>query len=211
MSNKKKTAAVAIGLTVVILILLPLLVSCFLLILLYTPVDYLRFRLSAYHKVTGHKYRWIITTADTYRIHRIITNEGLSIKYYKDDESDGTTGFFVAGDTLLVHGVGRGSLIYDKEVDAFIAFCRDKWQRLDVFLADELARFEKKHGVRLAHASAFYSRSGFEKSDRLTDEEREELKTRAEVSDMLRLYDGKRALYEALIALDKEKAGVKEG
>lgn len=204
MSTKKKKAAKAIGLTVVVLILLPLLLPCFLLILLYTPVDYLRFKASAYHKLTGHKYRWIITTADTYRIHRIITNECLDIKYFEDDPEDGTTGFFVAGDTLLAFGISRGSLLYDEESGALIAFCRDGWSRLDSFLEGELARFNEKHGASLRRAVALYSRVGFEKNDRLSDGEREALVKAAESSDLLRLYDGKRALYEALISINEE-------
>lgn len=203
MSTKKKKAALIAGATLAAILLSPLLITCFLIIVLYTPIDFLRYRLSAFRRECGHKYKWLITTSATYRIYRIIANENLSLKYYKDKESDGTTGFFVAGDRLLCYGIARGSLTYDPDVGALIAFCSDKWQRVDEFLTDELNRFEKKYGTRPKSAMALYSLSSSDQSDK-DGKDSEELYGIAEGSGMFCLYDGRRSLYEALISFDKE-------
>lgn len=209
MQTKKKRAALITASILFAIVLMPLLLTCFLLIILYTPIDYLRFRMSAFRKETGHKYRWIITTASTYRIHRIITNEGLSIKYYKDKEDDGTTGFFVSGNTLLAYGIGRGSLSYDESAGVLVAFCRDRRQYVYEYLKDELQRFEEKYGIKLSSAKALYSLGrNFENSDKMAGEEYEKVTQLAESSGMLCLYDGKRSLYEALISFNSETATV---
>ncbi len=207
MPTKKKKAALIAGGTLAAILLSPLLITCFLLIVLYTPIDFLRYRLSAFRRDTGHRYKWIITAAGTYRIYRITANENLSLKYYKDKENDGTTGFFVAGDTLLCYGIARGSLTYDSDVGALVAFCSDKWQRVDEFLTDEVTRFEKKYGTRPASAAALYSLSGSDNSGGGNDSE--ELYGIADRSGMFCLYDGRRSLYEALISFDKEASKAK--
>lgn len=203
MSTKKKKAALIAGATLAAILLSPLLITCFLIIVLYTPIDLLRYRLSAFRRETGHKYRWLITTSGTYRIYRIIDGESLSIKYYKDKEDDGTTGFFVAGDRLLCYGIARGSLTYDPDISGLTVFCSDKWQRADEFLTGELNRFEKKYGKRPRSAIALYSLSGSDKSDK-DGKDSEELYGMAEGSGMFCLYDGRRSLHEVLISFDKE-------
>lgn len=210
MSAKKiKKPLITLGCVILGILLLPLILTVMLIAALYTPIDYLRFRYSRLRRDTGHSYQWLITTSAVYRIHRIITNECLPIEYHKDSESDGTTGFFTAGKCLLVYDFEAGSVWLD-ECNGWMAIHNGVRASVNEHLRAEMDKFEKKHGIHPEKAVAMYSRLNFNKLQSLSEEEQNALAGKAEESGLFLLYDGKRALYEALCEFAKDNVKTAE-
>lgn len=170
------------------LLLSPLLAVFSLIILLYTPIDYLRFRMSDYRKDTGHKYLWLVTASYTYRIYKIVKRDNLPITYFEKKGTNAACGYFVSGDTLLIYDLDPGSVYYDTDNERWYAFYNGKRQNMEELIDEELSLFEGDYGTRPASATVLYDPS------KLEDETVARL---AEESGIFLMY-GKRELEEAL-------------
>lgn len=70
---------------------------------LYTPIDYVKYKRSAYYKDRGEKYTWLCASASYLGIYEVIKKHGLPISFYKGEAEDFTGyGFFVYKDVLIV-------------------------------------------------------------------------------------------------------------
>lgn len=192
--QKKSGAGKRIGCFILALLLSPLLIVSSILILLYTPFDYLRYRLSTYCREVGLKYVWLVTTSMTYRVYRIKSCYELPLEYKTKSGATSAYGFFTYRDTLLLHYLDTGAAYFNDEDGRWHAFSDGRDMVLEDILRSELSAYERDHGTRPERAVAMMNRSSFES---------EELCQRAIDSGLFILY-GRRTLDECLTAFVNE-------
>ncbi len=192
--QKKSSAGKRIGCFIIALLLSPLLIACSVLILLYTPFDYLRYRLSPYYREVRLKYVWLVTTSMTYRVYRVKSYYDIPIEYKTKSGTTSAYGYFTYRDTLLLHYLDTGAAYFSEEDGKWHAFCDGRDMVLEDILKSELSAYERDHGSRPERAIAMMNRSSFEN---------EELCRMATDSGLFILY-GKRTLDECLLSFVKD-------
>ena len=72
-------------------------------LLLYTPIDYFRYKRTRYYKDTKEKYTWLCFISYYVRFYDLIKKENLPIHYYRCNDSEMTGyGYFVYKDILIL-------------------------------------------------------------------------------------------------------------
>ena len=92
---------------------LPFIVLLLLIMLILTPFDYFKYKMSRYYKDTKEKYSWFCSETYHIRLYNQIKKENLPIDYYRCEDAPITGyGFFVYKDTLIIYDY---VLYYDTE------------------------------------------------------------------------------------------------
>ena len=102
---------------VFIIVILPLLLLMLIGSIIYTPVDYIIFKRSAYQKDFPRKYKWLCGTHINNRLYTIIKKNCLPITYLRDPEDYEMSGDFIYKDTLLNFSE---PFFYDKKREAWL-------------------------------------------------------------------------------------------
>lgn len=190
MKNKKQGGSLGkqIGCFTVTLLLSPLLIVGAVLALLYTPIDYLRYRLSAYGRQTRQKYTWLVTSSTSYQLYRAIRNAELPIDFDIDTELGSKGGFFSYNGTLIVHCLDTGAVFYNEKDGKWHAYADGRELLTDDLMRSELSRAERLLGKRFDSAAILIDRASFDT---------EELCDAAEQSGCFVIF-GKRSMGDSL-------------
>ena len=100
-----------------IIVILPLLLLMLIGAIIYTPVDYIIFKRSAYQKDFPRKYKWLCGTHINNRLYTVIKENRLPITYLRDPDDYEMSGDFIYGDTLLNFSE---PFFYDKKREAWL-------------------------------------------------------------------------------------------
>ncbi len=81
----------------------PIILLVLLFFLLYTPVDYIRYRRSLYYRDTKEKYCWLGGTRSSLKLYDTIRKEDLPIRFIRDDSFPANCyGYFVFENNLIL-------------------------------------------------------------------------------------------------------------
>ena len=117
-SNKSK-----IWRTLSVIILTPIVCIILLLLLLWTPIDYIKYKFSRYYKDTKEKYSWMCAVSCYVRLYDLIKKENLPIEYHRCNDSHVTGyGYFVYKDVLILNDY---ELSYDPEKQIWLVEIED--------------------------------------------------------------------------------------
>lgn len=107
------------------ILLLPLVVLALLGLVLYTPVDCLRYKRSRYYKDTRERYSWLAGGSCYVKLYGLIKRETLPIEYHRYTHSAATAhGCFLYGDTLILNDYEP---CYDAEQDVWTIEVDDEY------------------------------------------------------------------------------------
>ena len=68
---------------------------------LYTPIDFIRYRCSAFYRDTHHKYERFIRNAMWFQLYEIMRKDNLPLSFHLHSTDEDTRGYFYYRDTLL--------------------------------------------------------------------------------------------------------------
>lgn len=94
-------AASTVLVWVVIVLCLPLMLLVLVGQILYTPIDYIKFKRSRYQKDFPHKYSFACGVHPDNEVYTLIQENHLPIEYIKWNEDYDMHGYFLCGDSLL--------------------------------------------------------------------------------------------------------------
>ena len=131
---------------IIFIFILPIAVLTCLLLILYTPVDYIRYLCSSHHKemkkIYGSKakYTWLATLSYHFRVYELITKNDLPVKYFRDQRVKMCTyGYFFYKGTLLIVDVVPH---YDMETKAWCIVREGDASDLQGYIECEKEEFE---------------------------------------------------------------------
>lgn len=116
------------------LLFLPLILLAIIGFLVFTPIDYCRYKRTPYYKDTRAKYRWFNSLSPYVQLYDAVKKSGLPIDYHPSDADfcEGY-GFFTYKGTLILNDC---SPVFDEEENTWTVEVADKY----VDLQDEIAR-----------------------------------------------------------------------
>lgn len=104
--------------TMLVILAVPFIVLFLLIMLILTPFDYFKYKMSRYYKDTKEKYSWFCTETYHIKLYNQIKKENLPIDYYRCEYAPITGyGFFVYKDTLIINDC---VLYYDTEKNKWL-------------------------------------------------------------------------------------------
>lgn len=104
----------------------------FLLFLL--PVDYIRYKRSAYYRQTRKKYQPYIASSPKFAVHNDILENDLPIQYIENASNPGY-GWFVCGNTLII--VNVFFFKYDPQQQKWVCSCDGETEPLTILTLEE--------------------------------------------------------------------------
>ena len=107
---------------VAVLFFIPFCILLFLGAVLYTPIDYIRFKRSVYQKDYPRRYKWLCGCHTDNPIYTIVKKNKLPIAYLRFYDAYELPGDFILGDTVLLFSK---PFFYAKEKEAWL-FLPDK-------------------------------------------------------------------------------------
>ncbi|MBE6766065.1 MAG: hypothetical protein E7550_00555 [Ruminococcaceae bacterium] len=75
-------------------------------LILYVPIDYIKYKKSPYYKIERRKYEVFGATGQGFKLYNIIVKNNLPIKYISNPKDEGINGWFVYDKTLIVIAFG---------------------------------------------------------------------------------------------------------
>ena len=95
-----------LGQAIILILVFPLALLMMLFFLLYTPIDFVRYRFSAFRKdmrIYGKrlKYIWLISITDHYKLYNLIAKNNLPISFLPEKDSVCEGGFFYSNKVLF--------------------------------------------------------------------------------------------------------------
>ncbi len=119
--------------TVLTVLLFLVAILFFIIMLLYTPIDYWRYRRTRYYQDTGEKYSWLCAMSFYIKLYDCIKKEQLPIKHYRVTDAIGAGyGYFVYQNRLVT---GDYQPLFNSEKKRWEVEIEDEW----VDLKDEIA------------------------------------------------------------------------
>lgn len=111
-----KEKLVNFGKAILVVLLIPFLLLIVIGVLLYTPIDFIRYRMTQYYKDTKEKYTWMSTSSYYIRMYDSIKKANLPIEYIRQKEVrlNGCGYFFYKNFLILNY-----SMFYDEEINAW--------------------------------------------------------------------------------------------
>ena len=94
--------------SIIFILVLPIFILMMLVLILYTPVDYVRYRLShrckAMKRMYGKqaKYTWLVSVTEHFKIYELVAKHGLPLTFYKEGENPCNFGFFYCDRILFL-------------------------------------------------------------------------------------------------------------
>ena len=105
---------------IIFIVVLPILILMTLFLIVYTPVDLIRYCFSNRRKNMKHlygkqaKYHWLITLTDHYQLYELISKQHLPIQFIKQNENPCEHGYFYYDKYLFLYD---GTPHYDADND----------------------------------------------------------------------------------------------
>ena len=82
---------------------LPVILLVLFSLLLYTPIDFIRYRRSLYYRDTKEKYRWLSGMSSNVKLYNTIRKENLPVQFIRDDSRPANCyGYFVFENNLIL-------------------------------------------------------------------------------------------------------------
>ena len=174
------------------IIAIPTVLVAGLALFLYTPIDMIKYRRSAFYRDTHHKYERFIGNAMWFRLYEIMRKDNLPLSFHLHSTDEDTTGYFCYKDTLLAMdwpleyapNQQEWFVLYDNEDHEP---CTPMSEALEL----ELNAFHKNTGVNECHRAVVLADLEY-----IADEDRPHL---AECPNII-TYQGKKDLSRALKA-----------
>lgn len=162
------------------ILLLPIVLIALICLLLYVPIDYIKYKKSYYYKDFQLKYPFWIGFSPYYTLYNAIKSANLPIEYIPAMEKDSSTafGYFLYDQTVILNDVG--CLTYDEETDEWLEEIDDSWVSVEETMEETINNVQKIKG-----------QDGCQKAVLLVEEQQipEEVLCKAKQSDMFILYD----------------------
>lgn len=130
--------------TLLHIVFLPVVLMALLCLVLYTPIDYVKYRRSRYRKETGVRYTWLAGASCYVRLYDLIKKENLPIEYHRGTDELTTYGFFLYGDTLLLNDYDPH---YDAEQDAWLVEIEDEYVDIAKDVDETIAHCNEQLGT----------------------------------------------------------------
>lgn len=176
--KKTKNLLIGIGATalswVVIIVFLPVIFLLFIGAILYTPIDYVKFKTSIYQKDYPRKYKWLCGRHEDNKIYEAIKENALPISYFKSCEDYELHGDFVYEDTILDFST---PFFYDDEKETWLYSeqsevhsdeceheCTDEYLSVEEAKNYLLEQFAKRNTVIKCTKIVFFYEIGFVKA-----------------------------------------------
>ncbi len=129
------------------IVYIPIVILLGLFLLIYTPVDYLKYRFSSFRKQMKlrygkeAKYTWLIATSYYFKIFERIEKHGLPLQYFRDPKvTMGSYGYFYCEGTLfVVDMVPR----YNHESGSWYVIEEDSEADLQSYMDSEMQAFRE--------------------------------------------------------------------
>ncbi|MDD2362560.1 MAG: hypothetical protein PHH84_06345 [Oscillospiraceae bacterium] len=143
---KEKTSKVGkFFLSIIFIPFFLLICICF---LLYTPIDFIRYRKTRYYKDTKEKYTWLSTVSYYVRLYDIIKNADMPIEYFRCTEvSLNGYGYFIYKNILIFNNY---ELCYDSEINAWTVEIEDEYIRVEEAVKQDIQNFNEFMKVDVA-------------------------------------------------------------
>lgn len=135
----------AIVSTIIFILLLPIAIFTFLIMLLYTPFGYAKFKRSEYQKDFPKKYKWLSEPHFDNDVYTLIKRKGLPVEYFKAHGDYELSGYFLYKDALLVFS---HEFVFDEERAEWLIEVYDE--------VDEVARENKQLDETGENSSYYY-------------------------------------------------------
>ena len=90
-----------IGDILLYILMFPLFIIGIIALMLYVPVDFIRYRRSAFYRDTHCKYEMFIRNAMWFQLYEIMRRDNLPLDFHLHSTDEDTTGYFWYKDTLL--------------------------------------------------------------------------------------------------------------
>lgn len=176
--EKTKNLLIRIGATVLtwvlIIVFLPVIILLFIGAVLYTPIDYVKFKTSIYQNDYPRKYKWLCGRHEDNKIYKAIKENGLPISYFKSCEDYELPGDFVYKDTVLDFSM---PFFFDGEKETWLyseqsevhrdeceCDCSDKYLSVEEAKSYLLEQFAKRNTVIKCTKIVFFYEIGFIKT-----------------------------------------------
>ena len=111
---------------------------------LYTPVDYIRYRLSHRRKLMRRlygkqaKYTWLVSVTEHFKIYELVAKHGLPLTFYKEGENPCSFGFFYCDRILFLTEHPQ----FDEETDRWFIVSEQEHDECDLNTYIESAKNE---------------------------------------------------------------------
>lgn len=113
-----KEKLVKFGKVILVVLFIPFLILIIIGVFLYTPIDFIRYRITKYYKDTKEKYTWMSTSSYYIRMYDSIMKADLPIEYIRRKEVRlNGYGYFFYKNFLILDYL----MFYDKEINAWTA------------------------------------------------------------------------------------------
>lgn len=132
-------------------IALPFVFILLFLLVLYTPVDYLRYRSTRFYKHFKEKYTWLCGGSTFIKVYDLIQKNNLPIEYFRNEiVPSAGYGYFVYKDSLLLLDY---NVCYDDEQGKWVVnFGDDEPAPLESVAAGEIDAFNTNFGKNIKKA-----------------------------------------------------------
>ena len=132
-------------------IALPFVFILLFLLVLYTPIDYLRYKKTFYYKQIKEKYTWLCGGSTYIKVYDLVQKNKLPIDFYRNKAVSTTGyGYFVYQDSLLLIDY---NICYDDELEKWVVnFGDDEPAPLESVAIGEIDAFNSKFGKNIEKA-----------------------------------------------------------
>lgn len=132
-------------------IALPFVFILLFLLVLYTPIDYLRYKKTFYYKQIKEKYTWLCGGSTYIKVYDLVQKNKLPIDFYRNKAVSTTGyGYFVYQDSLLLIDY---NICYDDELEKWVVnFGDDEPATLESVAIGEIDAFNSKFGKNIEKA-----------------------------------------------------------
>jgi hypothetical protein len=134
------------------LLFLPLILLAIIGFLVFTPIDYCRYKRTRYYKDTRAKYRWLVSLSPYVQLYDAVKKSGLPIAYHPSDADfcEGY-GFFTYKDTLILNDL---SPFFDKKENGWTVEVADEYVSLEEEVTRTLQQYNAVLGENLCQKAA---------------------------------------------------------
>ncbi len=109
--------------------------------LLYTPIDFVRYRKTRYYKDTKEKYTWLSTVSYYVRLYDVVKSAKLPIEYFRCAEvSLNGYGYFIYKNILILNNY---EICYDNEINAWTVEIEDEYIRVEEAVRQDIQEFNE--------------------------------------------------------------------
>lgn len=123
-----------------LIILVPIALLLCIGLVLYMPVDFIRYGKSQYYKDTKEKYRWLMGMSSTVRMYDMIKANALAVEYIKPEGV--MDGYFLYRDFLILDYYDW-EYSYDKKIGGWTTEIEDEYIKIEEVVNQDIQEFNE--------------------------------------------------------------------